>query len=80
MCGWQPTAIYMAAWSSSVARLAHNQEVVGSNPTVRNHSGLIHGFTLSTTTHSNNQLPPKFVAWTVLDMRYVAMRQKTTLK
>ena len=37
MCGWQPTATYMAAWSSSVARLAHNQEVVGSNPTVRNH-------------------------------------------
>ena len=36
MCGWQPTATYMAAWSSSVARLAHNQEVVGSNPTVRN--------------------------------------------
>ena len=29
--------IYMAAWSSSVTRLAHNQEVVGSNPTVRNH-------------------------------------------
>ena len=26
----------MAAWSSLVARLAHNQEVVGSNPTVRN--------------------------------------------
>ena len=28
----------MAVWSSLVARLAHNQEVVGSNPTIRNHS------------------------------------------
>ena len=96
MCGWQPTATYMAAWSSLVARLAHNQEVVGSNPTVRNHSrqgdyqnpwdwsavdckqrsGLIHGFTLSTTTHSNDQ--SSFMR--VLDMRYVAMRRKTTQK
>ena len=29
---------YMAVWSSLVARLAHNQEVVGSNPTIRNHN------------------------------------------
>ena len=28
----------MAVWSSLVARLAHNQEVVGSNPTIRNHN------------------------------------------
>jgi hypothetical protein len=27
---------YIAGWSSLVARLAHNQEVVGSNPTLRN--------------------------------------------
>ena len=27
---------YIAAWSSLVARWAHNPKVVGSNPTVRN--------------------------------------------
>ena len=28
--------VNIAGWSSSVARLVHNQEVVGSNPTPRN--------------------------------------------
>ena len=37
MRGWLTLKPNMAAWSSLVARLAHNQEVVGSNPTVRNH-------------------------------------------
>ena len=37
MRGWLTLKLNMAAWSSLVARLAHNQEVVGSNPTVRNH-------------------------------------------
>ena len=37
------------------------------------YSGLIHGFTLSTTTDSNNQYP---VCGSVLDMRYVACGER----
>ena len=56
----------MAAWSSLVARLAHNQEVVGSNPTVRNHNK---------DAHSNLFLMKKFLAQLVEQLsakQYVA--------
>ena len=54
-------------------KAATRNSKVGSTPTGSTNSGLIHGFTLSTTTHSNTQHP---VCGQVVDMRYVASGER----